>query len=600
MNSATHPRIVWLIVVFLFIILGAIAVSGCSGRQAQDIRRPIFTDGPVDVSDPRFGVFVSERIDAVLGERLIIPVELAGGFSPGDIGPVRLDDGRAIASRVVWIGIDGLTPGESWLPPSGTWTVSARKPEQGAGTWAVVIDPPVDAVGQGFWFAGQRSSVNWLPDPAEIARRVSGESWASPLPANLRAADGLRKILTPELRSPERRWRARLVLDRLHPARRQMLVEPDGAIRRPNDPAVNEPDVFGDDIIESLAELAEARWIIALARLHEADADLNRAVRERLAAVVAFDGSTIAPVWPIDQSELSRLRADLLDQSLSARERARRARGWLDEQPEGLAWILSDAGRGWQHGEPLTTVGLANPLPGPAMASVEAWSGAGEAVLEPIPGRTALAVEIRSRPDGAPRAAVLASVGASETGMVVSAADLSARPPGLRIDTPAADWTLATLLSGKPHPGLGPGRERAVEALLYRDHLGRWVLYAECVETDAGDTAGVLTVRLGPVGSVNALDIIADRLAGVSVHHTTPDPIDRVEPESLEPEHGVFAGGWYMRTLIPSSVIEAGRVLRIGLEYRAPDGLRAAWPRAMLPWQQTTPRAAVDLSAWDG
>jgi hypothetical protein len=597
MNSATQPRIVRSIITLL---AGAVVLAGCAGRDPEHIRRPIFTDGPVDVSDPRFGVFITERIDAVLGERLIIPVELAGGFAPTDIGPVRLDDGRTIPARTVWIGIDGLAPGESWLPPSGMWTVSARKPEQGAGTWAVVIDPPVDAVGQGFWFAGQRAAVNWLPDPAEIARRASVESWASPLPANLRAADGLRELLLPELRSPERRWRARLVLDRLRPARRQTLVEPDGAIRRADDPAFNEPDAFGDDIIESLAGLAEARWIIALARLHEADADLNRAVRERLAAVVAFDDSAVAPVWPIDQAGLARLRADLLDQSLSARERARRARSWLDEQPDGLAWILSDAGRGWQHGEPITTVGLANPTPGPAVASVEAWSGAGEAVIEPVPGRTALAVEIRSRPDGAPRAAVLASVGSSETGMVVHAADLAARPPGLRIETAWADWTLATLLSGKPQTGFGPGRERPLDALLYRDHLGRWVLYAECREPTSNGSVGVLSVRLGAVGSLNEAHIIADRLAGLAVHRAENDPIDRIEPASLEPEHGGFEGGWYMRTLIPSEVMESGRTLRIGIEYRAPDGRRAAWPRAMLPWQETTPRAAVDLSAWDG
>jgi hypothetical protein len=403
-----------------------------------------------------------------------------------------------------------------------------------------------------------------------------------------------------------RRWRSRLLLDRLTPPQDDRLVTPEGAVRRAQPDSSDRADTFDDPTLEALARLIESRWLIGLARLYEADRDLNLEIRRRLTAVVDFGGGVHAPVWPVDTFSLNTLLHDLLDQTLSERERARRARQWLQAQPQGIAWVLSDAGRRSLGTEPMTTVGLVNLRWDVSAASLQAWNGAAEIEIEPLPPVSAASFGVRSRPDEADRAAVVARIDRDQTQLAAWAADLAAKPPGLRITGLSGDWNLADFLA-RAQPRR-PSPEPA-SALLYRDHLGRWVLYVECA---ASGTAAAETPRLRlTLGSESsATGAYADIWpSGETIVHRDPaaPPTDPAwlaaevgRYEGGRNEGGQNEGGWFARVTLPDDLIEDGRLLRLGLEHIDSRGRRSAWPRPMLPWQTQPPRAAIDLATWDG
>ena len=577
----------------------ALVAAGCSTPAEDAPRQPPF--GPVpDVSDPRFGVFVPNRVDAVLGERMVIPVDLAGDFRPADVGTVRLDDGRNLATDLVWLrrALQASVGPRTWLPRTGR--VEAVRPgEQGAGVgegrWVIVLDPPIDAVGQGVWLAGRRVPVNWLPDPRETAMRVPREAWSSPLPAGIGRSAALQRHLDPIRAVPARRWRASFVTGDLLPREQQPIVDADGSFRRTDaDGASRGPARFADDALDAIASFTEARWIIGLARLYEANAELNLAVRRRLASVVDFGDGSIAPAWSSDADMVGQLIDDLTDQTLAPRERSRRAQQWLTEQPTGVAWILSDAGRSFAAGEPLTTVGLLNATWDPVFAAVEAGSASDGELLEPLPPLSVRAEDVSSRPDAASRAAVVAAVGEDEFQLLASAADAAARPPGFRVPGLLLDLTLDELLSGRRTFG----RRDSTSALLYLDHREQWILYVECrTEGRVPSDEDAITVTLGAVGSRVEADVVASADGIVGLRDSG---VGASLDQPLDAEIARYEGGWSLRLTIPERFIEDGRAFRFGLQRRTDLGVRSAWPRAMLPWQLSAPRAAVDLSRWDG
>ncbi len=569
---------------------------GCSTPAEQSPRQPPFGPPP-DVSDPRFGVFVPNRVDAVLGERMVIPVELAGDFRPADVGLVQLDDGRRLPTDLVWISdpVPADAGPRPWLPRTGRVTV-ARPGEAGAGVgrgrWVIVFDPPIDAVGQGVWLAGRRVPVNWLPDPREIAMRIPSEAWSSPLPAGIRRAGGLQALLEPIRGIPSRRWRAKLVSGELTPGSEDPIVAADGSLRREGLRQLPEAR-FPDPALDAAARFTESRWLIGLARLYEADTDISLAVRRRLSGVVDFGDGAIAPVWSTDEDASGQLVDDLTDQTLSGRERSRRAELWLGEQPSGVAWVLSDAGRAFAAGEPLTTVALLNPTWDTVFASLESWAASEAALLEPLAPLSARAEEIGSRPAGVSRAAVVATIGDEEFQLLAGAADAVARPPGLRVPSLLLDITLEELLNQRRTAA----RQDATSALLYLDHRDRWVLYIEC-QTDGRTPADddTVTVTLGAVGSRVEADVIAtaDGIVGLR-----DGGIGATLDQPLEAEVARYEGGWSFRLTIPERFIEDGRAFRFGMQRLTDRGVRSAWPRAMLPWQRSVPRAAVDFAKWN-
>ncbi|MGP1272421.1 MAG: hypothetical protein ACTS22_03735 [Phycisphaerales bacterium] len=610
MNSATDHRACLGALVMGLSMGAAIALAGCSTAAERTPRQGPFPTEPVVVDDPRFGVFVRDRVDAVMGERLVVPIELAGGFRPEDIGEVVLDDGRRLPTQVVWIEsvVGAHQPGD-WLPPAGAWSVTpaigptpVHPDPAGRIAPAIVIDPPIDSIGQGIWIAGRRVSVNWLPDPHEVARRIPDEAWSSPVPASIRSARGVQLRVEPARRSPMRRWRARLFSSGLQLPSEVRIIEADGSIRRAViEGASDLPfDTFADPTLEALARHRESRWLIGLARLYEIDPESNLAVRRRLSGYLDFGDGAIVPAWPIDEDDLDQLLDDLTDQRITPRERVRRARVWLEKQPAGLSWVVSDASLRASDGSPVSAVGIANLRWASTIASLESFAGSGDSLLDPIPPLTVRVPTVESRPAGATRAAVVATIGGEERAMLVTAADLQAKPPGLRIEGLLPDWTWATLRAGaSPTPSAPSAGTTA--ALLYRDHLDRWTVYIEC-RSAASEIGADDRVRLvfGAAGSSRDLEVTLAPDGTAEVER--PLGLPPLAPDE-RPEFGVetsrFPGGWYARVVLPPEVIEDGRVLRMGVQRTDAEGRRTAWPRPMLPWQSAPGRAAVDLSLWD-
>jgi len=565
---------------------------------------------PEFMEDPRFGVFVSGRIDAVLGMPLVVLIELAGDFPAADVGPVVLDDGRELETEIYWIGVKPGDPGASWLLPPGEWTARTveevsrgETPKGEIGTWALLVDPPIDAVGQGLWIAGQRRTVNWLPDPAIVASKVSSRAWISPLPPAMRESSKLRFLVEPERTSPLRRWRYKLMAGELSPVVERRIVELDGSVRRPTREGAIEWSTGSmiSRVLETLASQQESKWAIALARLDQADDELAEAVRRRLCAVVDFGAGEIAPVWPVAQEGIDRLLSDLLDQQLSPRERARRARLWLQEQQTSIAWIVSDAPRAdGATGEPRTVVAAANMGYESKLTSISNAASSETSDLSTLSPLTARAFEVTSKVRTGEIPVVQARVGEEEHRLSVNAVGLKAAPPGLRIDRFAGDWTLASMLVGTPLAPTG-GDAWRTGALLYREPAGRWMLFVQCDTPQNDASEERIRLTLGTEGAANDMVIELSPTREPVVEMGVGNVLAPIEAFTPEAEVNSFPRGWSVRLVIPDRVIEArGTQLRLGIERRDALARRSAWPRAMLPWQGECARSAIDLSAWGG
>lgn len=585
----------------------AMVVTGCGTSEPDP--GPWEPVAPEFMDDPRFGVYVSGRIDAVLGTPLVILIELAGDFPAEDVGAVVLDDGRELETELYWIGVRPGDPSVSWLVPAGEWTarmvdevIAGGVPRGEVGTWALMVDPPIDAVGQGLWIAGERRTVNWLPDPSVVASRVSSRAWLSPLPPVMRESGKLRYLVEPERASPFRRWRYKLMVGELSPVIERRIVDLDGRVRRPNQSNGVEwtSGEMISRVLETLARQQESRWAIALARLDQADDELAERVRRRLCAVVDFGAGEVAPVWPVEQEGIDRLLSDLLDQQLRPHERARRARIWLDEQQTSVAWVVSDAPRAdAATGETRTIVAAANMAYESRLTSVTSLIGGESSDLSTLSPLTARAYEVTSLVRTGELPVVQARVGEEEHRLTVGGVRLSAKPPGLRVDQFAGDWTLQSMLAGVPVAPTG-GSAWQTAAQLYREPAGRWMLYVQCATQNNASDQERVRVTLGAEASANDLviELSPTKEPVVEFGGGVLAPVADFAPEV---EVDTFPGGWSARLVVPERVIESrGTLLRLGIERRDALARRSAWPRPMLPWQGSCARAAVDLTQWGG
>ena len=603
MNAAFAASCTVLAACAVFLVLGAATGCSDSGGESVTAFEPV---APELLSDPRFGVYPTRRVDAVLGLPLVIQIELAGNYQPEDVGQVVLDDGRAIETRVVWIGVK---PGErsgSWLEPAGEWTARTMEEVAGGsvprgefGAWVILLDPPIDAVGQGLWIAGRRHSVNWLPDPSVVASRVSARAWLSPLSTEMRESQRLRFLVEPERRSPFRRWRYSLMVGEISPRVERRVVEIDGRIRRLSSVVLWDSGELTGEVLELLASQRESKWAIGLARLDQADNRLAEEVRQRLCAIVDFGAGELAPLWPLDTEGMDRLLSDLLDQRLQPRERARRARLWLDDQATMAAWVVSDAPRSDAvTGASVSTIAVANMAYESKLASVQTRSAAGVSELSSLEALSARAYEVTCRSAVGEIPAVVTRVGDDERVLAVGGVDLKARPPGLRIDQFFGDWSLRTLQAGAV-PAMPGGDSSGTGALLYREPAGRWMLYIECATPNRDQAEESIRVTLGPEGAPG--DLVIKLSPGSEPEVEFERGVQMFAPFVPDVEIQTFPGGWYARLVVPERSIESnGDRLRLGLERIDGLGRRSAWPRPMLPWQGACGRAAVDLTTWGG
>ncbi|MCH8270834.1 MAG: hypothetical protein IH985_06440 [Planctomycetes bacterium] len=536
---------------------------------------------------------IERHVHAVMGQPLVIPVRFGPDTSPAQ--PIRavLDDGRPLETSVYWIaGRPSGRSGSYWLADPGHWTAtpaSDEAPPSSIGFWVIMLDPPVDAAGQGVWLNRRRLDVNWLAHPG-LSPPVP-----APIAPEIASSDRFRLLCEPERHSPTRRWRPRMLDGRL------------GAIPLPGPDAPKHAadDAFDDPVIEAWAMQEQARWAAGLASLRSTDAALADRLASALCRVADID-DVHAPAWPTDARELDQLRSDLLNPSYSAARRSRFVSAWLDAQPTILTWVADDAGTSDAvTGRTVSTLAATNVGEHTEMVAMVFNRPTSAMELKDVqPGETVLFRMMRSESAGPIEAATI-TVRADDRQWesLVLAEPIPVAPPGAAMSPMFIDRTLAgwrANLAGMAQPTNEPG---GAAALLMRTRLAdpqltstreSWSLYIECITGDAPPESGWVRVWIGPSGApLIVLTIHADG-------RVDEERVRRTGARSVAADVAVARRDDRFSCLIPvpDECIDSTGVVRIGFVHMDESGRRSAWPRPMFPWHNEPARAAFDTTQW--
>lgn len=651
----------------------ALLITGCSGPSAAPTPAK---EPPTTVSTPlaiRPAPLVDgrPRIDVPARATIVIPL------TPGDAAALRrerarrqargepfvatVDDDQRFPASIVRIATrasDHASPASAhhdhWLGDPGTWSAHDDPPGQDAalGIPALLIDfatrletsdtepavlpappaPPAPRIRIGdAWSA----PLQWLPSRDRLIRASHGveSPWRPVLDDATRTQPAALGAIAVEAESPITRWRWRLLVDGLDPARAD---------------DASGPAPFADLAIEALARQNEDRWRVALAWLWFADASVAERVKRQVAAVARFatpgvaspSAGRLAPIWTTDHAVLDQLLADLLDPRADPATRVALARRWLDEQPPAAAWVHDDGGvLVWPSPDARATSTAPAPAPTPAptptiVATIGvvnmldrptlAWTSLG--VPDPAPDLVpvpSMAGTLLSRPItrdlattrakpttstvAAPDATLEAHLGSLRVPLPVRAAPTPATPPGVPLGPLRQDWTMRRF-QGEPDPrGSSLGIEWSAGALLHRAPVGspsRWEVFVES-RTPAPDNSPntnpiadaeaaneSVTIYFGPSGAPRAVIRVSRGGAAVA-----SGPASAAFPTTVAiAQH---ADRWTFRLPVPSQVIDEGDIVRIGLTRSDALGRRWAFPHPMLPWEIEPARLAIDLAAWD-
>lgn len=595
-------------------ILALLASSGCARTPTPVPPSGIVRARTVTPADLAASPWqpVDERLDAVQGQTLIVPLSVARdrlASLPASL-PLRLDDGRRIEAPVVLLVVAPSEPqAHAWLPPSGRWSVArvgAAIPADHGVQPVALVDFPPDHTSTGLWFGGLRVPLAMLPDPGALL--VGGAMLPWPPGAGEHAGNLLlNQLAQPDRQDPTRRWRHELLTQGLAP-----------------DPALHTPAARTDDaasILHAIDMQSRGRWQVALAWLYRAAPEVSMQLRQRLACAVRV-GTDAAPLAFGSPRDLEILLSDLLDTRLTPPQRVARARAFIDAQPQALALVLDDAGRrdGGAGATPLSTFSLFNLSSRPALAtlasaaagispqpvSIPPWSWATgsfpaiafERSSSPaVDSDDAIATgsSVEPPPSPAGRTAEL-RVGGREIRVPVLAEAIPILPPGLELRPVLHDWTMPAALSAQPDAAMTPAPEWSTAGLLYLDTDGEsqpvWrVLIESRLDPvfPAGGTRDAIELWLGPTGAPAAAWRVWRDGSIEAIRGTGPASAPRI---------ATSADRWTAVLDVPPAAIDAAGQLRIGLVRSDSRGLRAAWPRPMLPWQAEPGRALLDTRSW--
>jgi hypothetical protein len=564
-----------------------------------------------------------ERIDVVPGRPLVLPIEIVDDrVLRRGVFEAVLDDGLKIEGEIHWIGVrparrpTGHSPGRvAWLGPAVEWVSipareAARDETRPPGLWYLVCEMPPEAVGLGMWFAGERSAVNWLPDPWRLGRDANGRvpeaMWASPLPEGAVQAGDVRAALAQLMANPWTRWRARLMLGSL---------EPDASFADHWSPPPGLSTSEPTGVLAKLAAYQDGLWQAALARLWIGDKDEAVVLRARLGQVSAFEGGW-APTFPVSSVAELNLRTDLLNPFVNEKTLGLRAPAWRASQPAAAVWVVDDSGRtDATLGSPVATVGaivLGNHNAPTALLTL------GDQPPEPVEPRRELRRVLSAENRGAgdsPRdgerpdaellrtRVVAARVGLWKGQLQILTGSFPAAPPSVPLGPLVNDWTLGAWSRGRELEGAAvvPDSMTSVRLLRAGSSASDWRVLIEC-RTPEGDTSTAadpasgptldeVTLWFGPRSSPRVVRRVNSR--GQVRGGTAGEALETVPVAS-------GSGGWTVMVAVPTEAIERGGLLRVGLTRTDPVGRRTAWPRRMLPWDSEPGRLAVDLNAWDG
>jgi hypothetical protein len=518
----------------------------------------------------------------------------------------------SVAARMGWwLGVSTWGRGGVWEAEAGS---GAGEAGRGAPVLRVraVSGIPAGGTSTGKLADGVTVLVHWLEAPAGqapagvTARVLSEEAMESAW---------VRGALATLDASPLTRWRARL-------ARGELFAE-------------GVAGSFDAEVVETLARGLEAQWRTGLTRLALRDQNAARRVAQQLCLTTDFGGGIIVPAWEPEGSSLD----SLLERLLLAPDTDALVQGalaWIDEHPALVSWVIDDAGANdATTGAPEGTLGVAN-LSGVPMA---AWTSAETMKGGAIPAGTEITAvspwSARRVPAGGYDAAsglapaslsleqalkgerVRLHAGDTTRTLTMYDARIPAIAPGVRVGPLQADWRLASWRSTTDDgPGpWGAARSpmdgawtttglvyRGVDAPLGNEGSGpdRWLLYLEVgvapTATEAREEDSV-RVWLGPLGRPRmVLRVMRD---GRVLDESPPGAegsSGRDVPRLART--AATARGWSCWLGIPVTAVEAGGLLRLGVERTDPRGVRSCWPRAAMPWQAEPSRVAIDTAGW--
>ena len=695
---------------------------GCGATGAEDStprdERVSVRKGPAsNVGAPMRDSAVLFRLDVPDSSTIIIPLDAAQGSAlvralqsrtPPTLA-VR-SDGTKLQAQLIRIIRADATVSDSWLGSPGLWIAQPwNAPVNGGntqsknwiGSYAVQVDfaaqqnastsantttesDSSDQTLQLLHIGGDIAEfvINPIPSRNRLVRpfiqdrpliqdrpnaqdlQVTGASssadspWIPVLtPKELRDNATISAIATEAL-SPITRWRWRLLVDGLDPAR-----DPAPNLDGTSAPGVPIVPRFADPAIEALAQQNEDRWRVALAWLWFADASVARRVKDRVAAVARFavpsvsgDASVqgvhigrVAPLWTTDHSELDMLLADLLEPSIDAFARVRLAQRWLDAQPPAAAWIKDDGGiliapdesglklnAQAMHGV-IASVGVINLLDRSTLAWTQLSPGEAATDLVAVPSFTGALLSRAFSPNTntntsnqAQMRILSVHLGKVEIPLLVRVAPMLVTPPGATMGPFLRDWTMRSFQGlAEDSPNVQAQVQSEVQwasaALLHKAvattrvrsdvedpaadpnalmALGRdsWELFvenripAEVIEASSKDK----TIELSResvtlfVGPLGVPDAVV-RVSRVGVVEAT-GPKANLFPRLVPITRG--HDRWSFRLPINDVVIGPEQVLRVGIVRTDAMGRRWSFPRAMLPWEVEPARVAFNLAAW--
>jgi len=549
-----------------------------------------------------------------------------------------------------------VTPSSSDLPDaaSGLWAIQVEIP---AGARVATLGATSDT-GDSAENVHRATVVPIEDEPIVLAlgERLLQDAALQQLrsPA-LRGADlGMLRAMLERARVPVDQWRVRAML--------RALDGPAATESRENAPAAPAPRKIGEVRIDPdlrasagpaglIGRHVATRWHAALGRVGQTDRVVAEALAAALLRLVAVPdvgnvgaaGSsslTVVPLWPGAESGLADLQMRLLESrpvgpagrasvagGVGGGAAVEIARAWLAEY-DGvpLAWVVDDAGAGALDPS-VRSVVLACINPGAAPTVVGARDAMADSVVRGV-GEDLLAVPARQARSGLlkvpmadPARAVLSSeltvsLGQRRAQRGVSAPVTPAEPT-LALGPLKSDWTMTTLL-GIARPGAtgvmsaplttdtpwitGATLLYSSDAPTTADSLGppakrsAWTLFIECrrpatLEPDGARVPETVRLSLGGFGKSRGV-IAFDEAGAVQREFSGVFAATRAIKTIREP------GRWVAFVPLPLAAIEAGNIVRIGLERTDSRGTHSAWPRMMTPWQIESGRAAISLRPW--
>lgn len=569
----------------------------------------------------------SDRLDAIVSYPLVIAVlpdnerDLRSGVT------TKLDDGRILTSLAYWVGISPDRAQSGWTASPGIWTASpyatiakvalAQRP---IGAWFIRVPLPIDAVGQGLWIDGERYELNWLPDPERVSleagKHTQGNDldsfWSFHLHSDALSDPAVQTAIDQYHRDPLQNWRARLLVDGLHPDRARAR-DTATSIDQSLDALDLElsMDTPGADLLRELARLSEARWQIILGRIWLIDPDVAHRLKSQLMRTARFD-DRILPVWASDTTEVARLAHDLLSPYIDDRTRVLRANAWLDAQPRALAWITDDQGQiEAETGRFLPTItALSMPQsPGASLLRVDAPTGiAGTSPeLATLSPDIATPITIPIDPiELAPSNPVLESqpirvrTGRWSTTRQAIASPTPARAPYVRIGPLLNDWTMDSLVNNRPLSGATPLPSRTAVGILRRtappsrsNPTTGWQLYFELTTPDPHSPNESLTLWTGPYTAPAAVWTITPDGRVVFDSGSRPNiGIPRVQTR-------IMGDRWVAMIDLPTGAFDEDDILQLGLERTDANNAHTAWPRRMIPDQPEPGRLSIRADNFD-